>query len=103
MRVGLPVRFTCLLVLACLPLAAQTGNGVVQGTILDATKATVPGARVTLENTATGVVRTSSSSSVGVYYFGSVPIGPYSLNVEAAGFKKWSGTLNVQAGDVIVI
>jgi hypothetical protein len=92
----------CLAVMA-LPLAAQTGNGIVQGTVLDATRAAVPGAKVTLVNTATGVSRTTQSSSVGIYYFGAVPIGPYTLSVEAAGFKKWSGTLQVEAGQSVVI
>ena len=87
-----------LLALLAAPLAAQTGLGVVHGTVLDATKAAVPSAKVTLTNTATGIARTSESSSVGIYYFASVPIGPYTLAVEGSGFKRWSGTLTVEAG-----
>jgi carboxypeptidase family protein/TonB-dependent receptor-like protein len=93
-----------LIVLAVsLPLVAQTGNGVVQGTILDATKAVIPSAKVLLKNTATGVSRNTQSSSVGVYYFGNVPIGPYTLTFEAPGFRKWEGTLTVEAGQTIDI
>jgi hypothetical protein len=93
----------CLIPVLMLPLSAQTGNGIVRGTVLDASRATIPAASVTLTNTATGIVRSAQTSAVGIYYFGSVPIGPYTLSVEAAGFKKWSGTLNVAAGETVVI
>jgi len=96
-------KFSLILLVFSLPLAAQTGNGVVQGTILDATKAAVPSAKVILKNTATGVVRTTQSSGVGFYYFGSIPIGDYTLTVEASGFKKWEGSLTVAAGQTVTI
>jgi len=85
------------------PLAAQTGLGVVRGTVQDASKAVVPNAGVSLTNTATGVVQQSHTNVDGIYYFGSVQIGPYSLMVEAQGFKKWEGTFAVEAGQTVVI
>jgi len=91
----------CLLLVA--PLAAQTGLGVVRGTVQDASKAVIPNAKVVLTNTATGVAQESQSNTDGIYYFGSVQIGPYSLIVEAQGFKKWDGTFTVQAGQTVVI
>ena len=84
-----------------LPLAAQTGNGVVQGTVLDATKAAVPNAKATLSNSNTGVTRTAEANNAGVYYFGSVQPGEYKLSVEAAGFKKWEGTFRVEVGQTV--
>jgi len=86
-----------------LPLAAQTGLGVVHGTVQDASKAVVPNAKVTLRSTSTGVARESQSNADGIYYFGSVPIGPYTLSVEAQGFKKWDGTFSVDAGQTVVV
>src|SRR6266481_9553093 len=85
------------------PMAAQTGLGVVRGTVQDASKAVIPGAKVTLTNTATGVGRDSVTNADGIYYFGAVSIGPYTLLVESQGFKKWEGTLTVQAGQTLVI
>src|SRR5712692_3203176 len=93
----------CALVLTALPVAAQTGLGVVRGTVQDASKAVIPGAKVTLTNTATGVGRDSTTNADGIYYFGAVSIGPYTLLVESQGFKKWEGTLTVQAGQTLVI
>jgi len=86
-----------------LPVAAQTGLGVVRGTVQDASKAVIPGAKVLLTNTATGVGRDSVTNADGIYYFGAVSIGPYTLLVESQGFKKWEGTLTVQAGQTLVI
>src|SRR5438094_4716818 len=85
------------------PLAAQTGLGVVRGTVQDASKAVIPNAKVTLTNTATGVGRDSVTNADGIYYFGAVSIGPYTLLVGSQGFKKWEGTLTVQAGQTVVI
>jgi hypothetical protein len=86
-----------------LPVAAQTGLGVVTGTVQDSSKAVIPNAKVTLTNTATGVSRDAQTNAAGIYYFGAAQIGPYSLAVEAAGFKRWEGTLAVQAGQTVVI
>lgn len=91
------------LALVAMPVAAQTGLGVVQGTVQDASNAVVPNAKVALLNTATGVERNSVTNAAGIYYFSSVPIGPYTLGVEATGFKKWEGTLKVEAGQTVVI
>ena len=89
---------------AVLPLAAQTlGNGVVQGTVLDATKGSIPNATATLLNQDTGVTRTTQTNNVGLFYFGAVQPGPYPLSVEAAGFKRWEGTFTVEAGQNVSI
>src|SRR2546429_1436895 len=91
------------LALVALPVAAQTGLGVVRGTVQDASKAVIPNAKVPLTNTATGVGRDSVTNADGIYYFGAVSIGPYTLLVGSQGFKKWEGTLTVQAGQTVVV
>src|SRR2546423_807416 len=96
-------KFWFALALVALPAAAQTGLGVVRGTVQDASKAVIPSAKVTLTNPATGVSRDSDTNAAGIYYFGAVSIGPYTLLVGSQGFKKWEGTLTVQAGQTVVI
>src|SRR5579862_2075238 len=86
------------LVLLVLPLAAQTGLGVVRGTVHDASQAVVPNAKITLTDTDTGIARNGESNSAGIYSFEALPIGPYRLMVEATGFKRWEATLTVLAG-----
>src|SRR5260370_39975487 len=71
------------------PMAAQTGLGVVRGTVQEASKAVIPNAKVTLTNTATGVASESQTNAAGIYYFGAVAIGPHTLGVDAAGFNEW--------------
>src|SRR5258708_6559287 len=92
------IRCAVLLTLAILPALAQTGNGVVQGTLFDASKATLPNARVSLKNADTGVVQVTTANSAGVYYFSAVQPGQYVLTAEAAGFRRWEATLTVETG-----
>jgi len=96
-------KYAVILAIMAIPMAAQTGLGVVRGTVQDATKAVVPGAKVILMSSATGVTRDSATNVDGIYYFEAIPIGPYVLSIEAAGFKKWEGTLTVEAGQTLVI
>src|SRR5947207_459730 len=74
------------------PLAAQTGLGVVRGTVRDASEAVVPNAKATLSSVATGIDRTAQTNADGIYDFENIPVGPYKLVIEAAGFKRWEGT-----------
>ncbi len=96
-------NFLLTLVVLSLPLAAQTGLGIVTGTVTDPSKATIAKATVTLTNTATGVVHTSASNDAGLYYFGSVPIGSYHLAIEATGFQRWETDFQVQAGQTVTV
>jgi hypothetical protein len=68
-------------------LRAQGSTGTISGHVTDSTGAVVPGATVTLTNTATSGVRTTVSTSSGDYTFPSVLIGTYELKVEHQGFK----------------
>jgi hypothetical protein len=82
---------------------AQSGLGVVRGTVQDASQAVVPNAKVQLTNTQTNIVRDTKVGAEGIYYFGSIPPGPYTLSVESEGFKRWSGTFTVEVGRTVVI
>lgn len=99
---GRRLFFICSVCLV-LPLAAQTGLGIVRGTVNDPTHAIVPGAAVNLANAATGVVQKGKSSSAGIFYFGAVAPGPYKLDIEAQGFKKWGSQLEVVVGQTVEI
>ena len=89
--------------LATVPAFAQSGLGTIRGTVRDATSSVIPNAKVTLQNKATNVAQSTQTSSVGVYYFGAVRPGDYTLTVENQGFKKWLGTLLLEAGQSAVI
>jgi hypothetical protein len=98
------IRKLCIFsALAVLPLAAQTGRGIVTGRISDPSGASVQNATVVLKNTGTGVAQRSQTNQSGIYYVGSVPIGAYVLDVEAPGFQKFEGNLQVGAGQTVTV
>ena len=97
------MRFLIFLIVITGTLLAQTGTGVVRGTVQDASKAAVANAKVTLTNRQINVTQVSKSSAEGLYYFGSLPPAAYTITVEIAGFKKWNGEFTLQAGQTAVV
>src|SRR5688572_928287 len=66
---------------------AQTPTFAVEGVISDAQQAVLPGATVTITNTATGLTRATTTDAGGRYVFTAMPIeGRHRLQVELAGF-----------------
>jgi len=85
--------------MALLVSTAFTGMGVAQittatitGTVADPSGAVVPGASITATNTDTKFTRTVNSGAAGNYRIEFLPIGKYSVNVQAQGFKTHSQT-----------
>src|SRR6266496_3793449 len=74
--------------LCAVALFAQSDRGTITGTVNDPAGAVVPGAKVTLTNTETAALFETVSTPTGNYTIPSLPIGIYSLTVEAAGFNK---------------
>jgi hypothetical protein len=69
-------------------LRAQSIYGTITGTVYDPSGAVVASANVLLKSAATGEVRKGVTNSDGYYSFSSVPVGTYTITVEATGFKK---------------
>ena len=91
----------CLLALAA-AAGAQDYRARVQGTVVDTSKAVLPGVNVTLKNDATGVTSTRQTDATGRYIFDFVEPGTYTITAELDGFKKGEETaIRVQQrGDV---
>ena len=70
------------------PLSAQT-TGRIQGQILDAQNAVVPGATVTITSPALQGALTEVSDADGRFRFPSVPPGRYSVKAELSNFKTF--------------
>ncbi|HEV3150309.1 MAG TPA: carboxypeptidase-like regulatory domain-containing protein, partial [Acidobacteriaceae bacterium] len=69
------------------PLYAQaTASGAIAGAITDSSGAAIVGAVVTATNTGTNAQRTTRSGPAGEYRFDLLPVGHYSIRVEAPGF-----------------
>lgn len=88
--------FTCalsilvILVMLLANLWAQAISGDVVGTVMDATKAVVPNAAVTAENTQTGVKTSTKTNSGGDYRLTDLPVGSYTVTATATGFGTTS-------------
>jgi carboxypeptidase family protein len=82
---------------------AQTGTGTVTGTVRDVNQASIAGASVTVAHTETNLSHKGVSSGEGVFYFGALTPGSYTLVIEKTGFKRWSGKLNLQVGQNAVV
>ena len=65
----------------------QTVTANITGEVRDPSGAMVAGAKVTAENTATGIKTTVLTNSSGVYTIRFLPIGTYKVTVEAKGFS----------------
>jgi len=73
-------------VLTSAPVFAQL-VGAVAGTVVDASKAGVPGAVVTARNEGTGAVREVVTDVAGRYAMPLLPVGGYTVTVTMTGFK----------------
>jgi hypothetical protein len=72
------------------PLHGQGFFGSIVGAITDASQAAVPGARVTLNNIGTGETKASEADAAGNYQFLNLIPGMYKVEVERAGFKRFT-------------
>jgi hypothetical protein len=83
---------TLLLALGGVSLWAQVSLSQIQGTVLDASGAAIPGATVKATNTATAVSRTTVTGAEGTYVLPDLPVGPYRLDVTKEGFATAAQT-----------
>src|SRR5260370_24725032 len=68
-------------------IASGQSTATLQGNINDATGASVPNAKVTITNIATGEERTTQSESAGIYVVPALPPGTYRVTVVASGLQ----------------
>jgi outer membrane receptor protein involved in Fe transport len=96
----MPIRLRCgvrqprvLLVLSVMlfashPALAQTFRGTMLGTVTDISGAAIAGATVTINDTDTGLVRTTETAVDGSYVMPELPVGNYKVTIEKKGFEK---------------
>ena len=87
MLAGKLLALFTLMVFLATPAQAQDTATIV-GTVLDASGAVVPGAKVSVSNPDRGFLRTVESGSSGEYTAARIPIGEYVITAEATGFQK---------------
>src|SRR5579871_759481 len=86
---GVPI-FVCGLLLTCAAAWAQTAE--INGVVKDSSGLAIPAAAVKATQTATGVVRTTTTGADGSYLLPNLPVGPYLIEVTKDGFNKYAQT-----------
>jgi hypothetical protein len=85
------LSLTCLLLVSLLvfltPAVAQEVTAAITGTVVDPSGAAIPNATVTATDTERGVTWPTHTNEAGVYNLPRVPIGHYTLKIEAQGFQ----------------
>src|SRR5579862_9249613 len=66
-------------------LMAQVVGATLSGTITDSSGAVISKANVTIENLATGVIRTALTNDVGLYSASNLQPGDYQVTASASG------------------
>jgi hypothetical protein len=80
---------------------AQSIFGSISGTVLDPNGAVVVGAKVQLQNNATMIIQQLVTNRDGYFSATELPIGTYSVSVEAKSFQRWEGSgIVLNASDV---
>ncbi|HEX4808556.1 MAG TPA: carboxypeptidase regulatory-like domain-containing protein [Bryobacteraceae bacterium] len=80
-----PLQAGVLILLLGSVLYAQTAGKLI-GQVSDPSDASVPNAKITAQNAATGLVRTINTDSSGSYAINDLPIGTYKITAEHTGF-----------------
>ncbi len=80
-----------ILVASCLTqfAHAQVDVGQISGTVVDSTKAAIPGVVVTVTNLDNQVSRRATTNGTGFYSIPNLMVGTYSVSAEAKGFSKY--------------
>jgi hypothetical protein len=78
--------------------AAGEGYGTITGRITDPSGAAVPGAKVTIQDISTNIIRSVMSNNTGLYVFSDVKPSTYAVTVTKSGFQK-----AVVAGQAVVV
>src|SRR5215831_9272736 len=90
-------RFVLVLFLFSMKAFAQVNTASLSGTVMDASGAMVPDAKVVATNKATGVTFTTTPT-VGNYAIPRLEVGDYTVTVEKAGFAKVVEEIKLDVG-----
>ena len=82
---GLAPSLATALGLVCLPSLSFAAT--IRGAVTDPSRAAIVDARVTIKDEATGVTRSSTTNSAGLFSFTDLAVGRYAIDVASPGFK----------------
>ncbi len=80
------------LILVATPAWSQVDIGQISGTVVDNSKASVPGVTVTATNEGSQIAQKVTTNSSGYYTFPNLAVGTYTVTADAKGFAKYVRT-----------
>jgi Carboxypeptidase regulatory-like domain/TonB dependent receptor len=86
------------ILLASIYVFGQAELGTIAGVVRDTTGAVVADAKVTVTNTGTNAIRTSTTNNLGEYHVPQLPPAVYSVSVAKSGFQTYTATIEVAVG-----
>ena len=84
-----PRLYLLTLALAAIASVQAQNLATITGTVSDGTGAVLAGVPIEVSNLATGVISRATTTNTGNYTVSQLPIGDYSLVIEASGFKQY--------------
>jgi carboxypeptidase family protein len=88
LRKILPLLVVCVFALMTSPAALGQAVGSFSGNVLDKSGAGVPGATVVATSQGTGMARDTKTDTAGHYVIPLLPVGTYTVRVDATGFQS---------------
>jgi hypothetical protein len=86
---GSTIGVGILALISCTIAAGQSERGTITGAVRDATGSVVPGATVSVTNSATGVKLDTATNATGEFTVPSLQPGVYTVRVEKTGFRPF--------------
>ena len=83
------VRLVCCLVFFCVTSWGVDPTGTIAGNVSDPSGAAIAGAKIVANDLNTGLSRTTTTGGDGGYVLPLLPVGFYSISVEAQGFERY--------------
>lgn len=82
------ISILALYLISAVSAYSQAVNGLIVGTVTDTSGGSITGAKITLTETNTHIVKVSQTNTSGNYEFPDTAPGVYSVSAELTGFKK---------------
>src|ERR1700674_2739263 len=100
---GVSVKFAITILVSllffCLPVNAQVAGGSVTGTVTGESGGPMPDVRISVKDVSTGLARTATTNTAGLYSVPDLSPGNFEMTVSASGFTTQSWTsISVTAG-----
>lgn len=103
-KVGFKIAVLLLaVIIAAVSTSAQQESGQISGNVKDANDAVIPGATLTVKNTATNSTRVVTTNDEGFYSVSNLQPGTYSITASKQGFAEAQENVQVTVGGRITV